>query len=240
MKNIRIFFIGLVCLALGVYVYTSFIHPTAVVNYRLTLAALTPDGPKTGSGVIQVSYSSVCCIPGFGIRSKIRVTGEAVPLDLGQGKILFVTLTNRESGRLGSPGQLDGALDAGSLPIKIYGTNLNWEGGGKLSQQLNSAKARGPVNVPLQSLPTLVTFRDINDPKSVQLVFPENLIAAFGNGYSLTGATLTLVDAPPTTGIENRLIWLNKLQDYQTDPNNPFTNTAPVNRFQFIQRGTHL
>lgn len=54
----------------------------------------------------------------------------------------------------------------------------------------------------------LVTFRDIDDPASVEKVDPANLAATFGEGVSLKRITVELTDGPVTRGIEERLPWL--------------------------------
>ena len=58
--------------------------------------------------------------------------------------------------------------------------------------------------------PLLVLFADINDPKSVQKVDPENLAATFGPGVSLKRITLEITDEPVTERkIEDVLGWWN-------------------------------
>jgi hypothetical protein len=210
MNNSAKFLIGTCLVVFGVYAFLQYWRPTVVINYRLTLEAMTPDGPKSGSGVIQVSYASQFNLNGGGRSGVIEVTGEAVPVDLGRGKILFVTLTSNASGRPGSPGKRDGSLDAEFLPVKIFGFVWRWGEERKLPSQVQAARAAGAVDVPLRSLPTIVTFKDINDPKSVVLVQPDNLAAAFGEGYSLSKATLELTDHPTTEGIGNTLRWLRE------------------------------
>lgn len=200
--------IGLICLVLGVYACSRLVYPTVIINYRLTLEAITPDGPKKGSGVIQVSYGSEFNLNGGSRRGIMRVSGEAVPVDLGQGKILLATLTNNASGRISSPAGLDGALNAEFLPVKIFGLDWNWGEEYKLPRQVDAARNSGPKDVPLLSLPTLITFKHINDPSSVELIHPENIMAIFGEGYTLTKAELELTDDPPTEGIEKVLGWI--------------------------------
>ncbi|MGH9875699.1 MAG: hypothetical protein ACRD9S_24850 [Pyrinomonadaceae bacterium] len=235
MKRVRNFFIGLAVILGGAYACASIVHPTVILRYRLTLEAMTPDGPKTGSGVIQVSYGSQFNLNGGGRKGDMEVTGEAVPLDLGQGKVLFATLTKDGSGRNSTPGRLDGALNAEWLPVVIFGFKWNWGEESRLPAQIKAAKAAGPKDVPFRSLPTLVRFEDVSDPKSVRLVEPERLNAAFGEGFALTKATLEITNDPPTDGIGKVLGWLERIKDYQTDSGNPFTNVLPVSRWQFIQ-----
>lgn len=203
--------IGLAVLVLGISGFYNLTYPTALVNYRLSLEVMTPDGPKTGSGVIQVSYGSTFNLNGGGRSGVIRVTGEAVPVDLGHGKFLFATLTDDMSGRQGSPGKLDGALDAGWLPVKIFGFNWRWGDENKLASQAAQAMESGSRDVPIMSLPTLVTFQDLDDVKSIRLVRAENLAAVLGTGYSLTKATITLTRDPPTERIEKLLTWLKNM-----------------------------
>jgi hypothetical protein len=205
--------IALAALAFGIYGFFQLIHPTVTINYRLTLEVMTPEGPTTGSGVIQVSYGSEFNLNGGGRRGVMRVTGEAVPVDLGHGKFLFATLTNDMSGRQGSPGKLDGALNASSLPVQIFG--FSWSKGeeNSLASQAAQAMESGSRDVPIMSLPTLVTFQDLNDTKSIRLVRAENPAAVLGTGYSLTKATITLTNDPPTEGIEKLLVWLKKMSE---------------------------
>ena len=73
----------------------------------------------------------------------------------------------------------------------------------------------------------LVTFEYLADPTSVRRVDPDDLASTFGEGVSLKRITVQVTDDPVTTGIEKRLVWLNNLSAYRTDPDNPFSNTLP-------------
>jgi hypothetical protein len=230
--------IGLMGIAAVIYGAFMYLNPTVTFNYRLTIESMTPDGPKTGSGVIQVSYTSQCCIPGFGRRLKTRVNGEAVLLDLGQGKILFVTLTSDGSGRNHSRGKVDGAVGLDYLAAEIFNFQFGWDGLSMMPAQIKAAKAAGPKDVPLRSLPTLVTFGDISNPGSAELVQPDRLVEKFGNGYALTKAKIEITDEPQTERIERMLIWLTDVGKHLSDPSSQFTGTYHVGRMQFIQGGT--
>lgn len=200
---------GIVAGLYGIFAFILF--PTTTINYRLAIEAMTPDGPKTGSGVISIAYSSDLNVNGGGRKGSINVTGEAVYLDLGQGKNLFVTLTHDGSGRPSRGQVLDGAYNAVWLPKKIFGFEWDWGNEWYLEWQAWTARVAGPEkDVPLVALPTTVTFRDINDPKSVELVDPRGIAASFGEGYSITKATLALTDHPPTEGVGTLLTWLGK------------------------------
>ena len=65
-----------------------------------------------------------------------------------------------------------------------------------------------PRDVPRKYWPVLVTFTDISDPTSVQLVDPDDLSAVFGEGFALRAVTLEITDAPVTSGVvEGVLGW---------------------------------
>jgi hypothetical protein len=207
--------VAIVALAYGAFVY---LNPTVTFNYRLTIEAMTPDGPKTGSGVIQVSYTSQCCVPGFGTRGQTSLTGEAVYLDLGRGKNLFVTLTEQGFGRSESKSEpLGGETALIWLPIQVFKFNWNWGDERELARQVLRARGSGPQDVPLIALPPTVTFRDLSDPKSVELVDPRTIEVNFGEGYTLTKVTLELTDALPTPGIGKLLQWLPYYYGKQLD-----------------------
>jgi hypothetical protein len=54
----------------------------------------------------------------------------------------------------------------------------------------------------------LVTFRDLADPTSVQAANPADFASMFGPGYALRRITVQVTDEDVTTGIEQRLAWL--------------------------------
>lgn len=206
--------IGIAALALGLSGLASLIiYPTIGIKYRLSIEAMTPQGPVQGSGVIQVSFGSFFSLGGRGGIS--TVTGEAIPVDLGEGKILFVTLTNNASGRPARPRTLTGAQDSIWLPVSVF--NFKWRYGQELelARQVQAARRQGQRSFSLHALPTLVTFSNIHDPLSVVVVRPERLSATFGAGYELTNAMIELTDDPLTEQIMTVLPWLPKLHEQE-------------------------
>ena len=67
---------------------------------------------------------------------------------------------------------------------------------------------RGPHKITPADLPDLVTFADINDPKSVIEVHPNNLHAALGPNISWNEITFESTDESVSKGIELKLPWL--------------------------------
>jgi hypothetical protein len=190
----------------------QWLSPSCTYNYRLTIDVETPDGIKSGSSVIQRKHIGQRFVPGFSGRGLVRITGEAVYVDLGQGKNLFVTLTDDASGRLGDGARYNGALDAGTLPWQALGLKFGILDEWTECRAARNLLGRPAVNVPPMNLPTTVTFRDLSQPKSVELVDPRFLASTFGKGYALTAAKIEITNDPPTTGIERILPWLNQFK----------------------------
>lgn len=197
---------------IGFAVYTYVFSTT--VRYRLTLEAEVDGKPKTGSSVIEVTYSKNNDPISSGEFS-IGVRGEAVALDLGSRGTLFALLKEGTDNRSG--------------PDYIVLRAFNFPGGALPSPVTSGLsqvrRLSGKRELPLTSLPLLVRFRDLNDPKSVERVDPRDIGKSFGAGARLVRATLEIVPAgiwplswygitgePITTGIDERLAWLKRLK----------------------------
>lgn len=188
--------------------------PSATVRYRLTLEASVDGEPKIGSGVIEVTYGKNSQFISTSLFS-IDVRGEAVALDLGSRGVLFALLKEDSDSRSG--------------PEWIVLRAFHFPGGAMPSpvdKGLGDIRAlSGKVELPLTSLPLLVRFRDLDDPKSVERVDPSNIAKSFGQDARLVGATLEIVPSGAlplsllgltgeaiTTGIDERLAWLRRLK----------------------------
>jgi hypothetical protein len=73
-------------------------------------------------------------------------------------------------------------------------------------------RCRRPLPITPADLPDLVTFAEVNNPKSVMLVDPNNLSAMLGPGTSRRSMTLQVTDEALTTGIDEHLPWV---RDYK-------------------------
>ncbi|KRR22285.1 hypothetical protein [Bradyrhizobium retamae] len=183
-------------------------YPSVTLRYRLTLEVEVDGQPKFGSGVIEVTYSKQ---PQIAAQHELAIgcRGEAVVLDLGSRGTLFALLREDTDSRSGPEWIVLRAFNfpGGSLPSPV-------EEGIKQVQHVS-----GKRELPLDSLPMLVRFRDINDPKTVERVHPQNLVERFGPGARLVRATLEIVPPsdPLTTGIEKRLGWLPQYNDRMLD-----------------------
>jgi hypothetical protein len=176
---------------------------TESYRYKLTLAVDTPDGVKRGSSIVEVLFGKVS-IPERGIMSKLR--GQALYLDLGPGaRPLIALLTSQLHPKYGRAQRW--TRDAGpgdNLLLQLYGPALP----DFMENVSRLAHVRGPHRITPDDLPDLVTFADVNDPKTVIEVDPNNLQATLGPGVAWNEITLESTDEPITTGIKAKLPWI--------------------------------
>ena len=176
------------------------------VRYRLMLVAETPEGMKTGSSIVELDWGDQSAMSGFtqGVNWAVSAKGEAVTIDLGSHGLLFALLTadgtRKES--VGEPRFVPVTFFRDYFPTGI-------EKASEGIRQLDAlVRAHPKADIPLDTLPMLVRFGDLADPKSVARVDPNDLAASFGPGVKLVRATIEITDDPVTTGIEKRLAWL--------------------------------
>lgn len=177
---------------------------TESYRYKLTLAVNTPDGVKRGSSVVELLFYDVS-IPARGTMHKL--SGEALYLDLGPGRRpLIALLTSQLHPKYGKDQRWsrDGGPDD-NLLSRLYGVTLS---ASLLEYVSKIARMRGAHEITTDDLPDLVTFADINDPKSVIEVDPKDLQAALGPNVSWNEITLESTDEPITKGIELKLPWI--------------------------------
>lgn len=193
-------------------------RPSEEMRYRLTVEVETPQGLCTGSSVIEVRAvrnPDWVNPEGRGTRSSFR--GEAAAIDLPGGKTLFA-LPEGEDG---------GGSDAMNYPWLAFEGRLKnskdiFEDFRHMRQWKNEVvempkyhiiddyENGKPIHNMAPGYPMLVTFGDINDPKSVAHIDPAALDKHFGAGVRLRRITLEVTDDAVTTGIEKRLVWLGK------------------------------
>ncbi len=162
---------------------------------KLTIEVETPTGVAVGHSVTaaKMFLTAPIAIIGFPGGAGSAVRGEAVVVEVARGKYLFVLL--------------EGVVGIGSYLIDDSGmTKMSTIG--PLLEKANWKRV-----IPPKHYPMLVTFTNINDPKSAKKVDPTDLAATFGAGFKLKSMTLTITDEPVTTGrVEKVLRWLKALK----------------------------
>lgn len=177
----------------GLYCLYKLQYPSHVYRVRLVLNAETPSGLKSGSGVLEVRARRYPAWTTLGNNSgETRLHGEAVFVDLGVGldgkpQHVIALLV------LGPRGE---NVDFHSLPSQVF-EPLWSQKPGSLNYHGSAAEM---VKLPLGTkvelygsrIPVLVTFADLNDPKTARVVDPNNFEATFGRGFRLNSATMEI------------------------------------------------
>jgi hypothetical protein len=200
----------LAALAVGGYVAWILLFPVYTSRFRLTVEVETPQGLKSGSSVIETTIRDVKVgLPEMrGLQYGAR--GEAVFVDLGQGRHVIALLTFGATG--GDQDWLNGLVWAAVAP-------------GKRGDWREQFKLTGSGDLPPDSIPTLVTFADHNDPKTARVVQPPEFESVFGPGVHFKRAWIQTVAAgiwplsllgitgeQVTSGLEKKLPWLARMR----------------------------
>jgi hypothetical protein len=182
-------------------------------RYKMTVYVDTPAGEKAYSSVRAVTQTEESSIQTSGTIVKSSVQGEAVIIDLPDGRTVYALLSN-----LGREGYAANIASVALLPpVRLHERDLLSSGSNK-SQDDNAKDAQAmvkvvgprdlprdlrvnslgsPINPPLPTWPMFVTFDDPTDPKTVREVMPEDI--------GVKRITIELTDEPVTMRIERRL-----------------------------------
>ncbi len=147
-------------------------------HQKLTVVVDTPDGQVSGSSVIEVK-ARFGQLPLSDKEVWYSVVGEATVVEVAPGRYLF-------------------ALLGGSEERYYRAVREQFEHVGRGDWLKRIPKMKRVVRLRPNNYPLLVTFRDIDDPKSVREVDPKNLSATFGPGVRLQSITIEVTDEPIT------------------------------------------
>lgn len=206
-------------------------------RYRLTVEVDTPQGVKIGSSVIQIDEAEQGGLEGSHLQ--VRMTGEAVAVDLQGSKTLFALLD-------GSP--------LSAITQKLQAKPSDWYAVDKALKD-----TEGVFDVPrtvanfrgkqVDAWPMLVTFGDVADPRTVKRVDPDDAAATLGEGIRIRRITVEMTDDDVTTGIEKRLperFWSSwaRAHNDEMEKNggvmkNPYFQSLPgqLNKNSFVKDG---
>ena len=175
------------------------------LRYRLTVEVETPSGLKTGSSVLEYVYPS---------RTGL-VFGQAPIVDLGGGRYVFA-LIDKGAG----PSTIIRYKDL--QPPMPPRDDIPWSE----FEYANEIKPFGVIK--RDDYPMLVTFGDINDPKTVHEFDP-------GTVRRITFQVVD-EDEPLTEGIEERLPWLGKYPETPLEIRPPASPPMNVGEAPLAQR----
>jgi hypothetical protein len=173
LSKVRI--IWAVCIGLAGLAGYFLLFPDYTNRFRLTIEIETPDGVRSGSSVIETRVwesGNWGPVEARGIRTSAK--GDAVFVDLGRGRNVVGLLG---FGPVGADESRIFSLTRAALaPEK----NVRW-------QDEPNLKGRGKL--PDEFVPTLITFSDLNDPKTARVINPAEFEKTFGPGFKFRGAT---------------------------------------------------
>lgn len=156
---------------------------------EITLHVKTPDGPRSASSVQQMK---VKYFPdgmfAAGTERVYELQGEAVVLELGQGRVLFALIGSDE------------------MAERTYWDLWDRDYRGKMLQIVTRQIGKPARVIPRKYYPRLVTFSDLNDPTSVSLVEPDDLAASFGEGYAFEKITIAVTHEQETEGFVKEVL----------------------------------
>lgn len=160
----------------------------STLRYQLTVEVDTPDGLKTGSSVLEDAFN-----PGnsYEFSASRQTYGEAPTVDLGGGRYIFALLSGPTEKR-SMQNMISQMFEYPEYPSPANSI--------KLVDRFAEANDSKPlIVIKPEDYPGLVTFDNVNDPKSVREVDPGRV----------RKMTVQVVDEDEllTQGIEKRFKW---------------------------------
>ena len=169
--------------------------PTYVHRFRLIIEVEADGAPRVGSSVIEVHTTDYKTGSAETVGLRSQVFGDAVFVDLGHGRNVVALLAF-------NPHASREAIDL--LDYKVFlAANRKLE----IS---DLPTLTGRARLPDDLVPTLVTFSDLNDPKSAREVGSAEFENVFGPDVYFKGAWIEMTKDPVTKGIEKKLLWWSK------------------------------
>lgn len=185
---------GFLIFIIAVIGWWKYEFPSATWRYKMTVTVETPEGLKTGSAVREVTYKNGPKILPDVAGSNWKVDGEAVVVDLGHGKYLFAMMDVNGSYQI--------VYDVFPYAAKSVHDHIRYY------KSLTGQKK----TLEKSQYPTLVTFADIKDPKTVTQVDQNNLSATLGAGVTLKDITIEMTDETITRDVNDQLPWLKNIR----------------------------
>ena len=206
---------------------------SAEVRYKVTVEVDDNGTQRAGSSVMSFALGKPTVALVSPYNAKFR--GEAVAVDLGNGRTLFALLVDEQGDGGGIqmlPERLFKDLSSGSERVRNIKDIASNEG--LVRDVPRFWPAISDSREPMVQYPLLVRFRSPDQPESIEAVAPDALDLAFGPGVRLKRITAEITDAPVSDGIKRRLPWLEEVGRVRGTliPNPPrfLKDTTPIQR----------
>ncbi|WP_332684970.1 hypothetical protein [Bosea sp. (in: a-proteobacteria)] len=221
-----------------------FVQPSYEHRFRIAVAIATPDGVKEGSSVWSVTCTEPVPIAGASVMTGgCKTVGEAIFVDLGQGRNLIALMAR---------GQFGGGVDVYDIAARAFdyaGLPRSRDGRPIFSRWWYSyAPAwQGRRELRGNNMLTLASFASLEEPASGRVVqpTPAGFETVLGAGYQLERITLEMVPAgiwpfnitglsgtPVSKGIEQRI---PLLISHRKQLRNVISNMPPRYQAEFSQ-----
>jgi hypothetical protein len=201
--------------------YRSF-YPAYTYRFRLVVEVQVGDQIRAGSSVIEVTVSKQPrVLPDF-LDVIQSARGEAVYVDLGDRRNVVALLASGEFAE--DIGYINGLVPWHIKPKEFV--DVGWSALPRL---------RGSWELTGSNMPTIVTFSDPTDPKSIRVIKPNDFEEVFGPEIHWRGARVEMTDAPVSSGIVNRLPWLKGMASWLGDSTITKAGQFTLNRSYFIR-----
>jgi hypothetical protein len=171
--------------------------PTYIHRFKLIIEAEVDGVLRAGSSVIEVRTTDYKTGSAQTVGLRSQVFGEAVFVDLGKGRNVVALLAFNPHGTRE-------AIDL--LDYKVF-----WAANQKL-EVADLPTLTGRARLPDEFIPTLVTFTDLNNPKSAREVGFTEFENVFGPDVHFKGAWIEMTRDLVTRGIEKRLPWIVQMK----------------------------
>lgn len=177
-------------------------------HYRIDVTINTPQGPRSGQGVVALRAWNLDRT--IGPRSP-EVEGEAIPVEIAQGRHVFM-LVDR--------------------PGKGWSVSAPWVD----NRDAKTLEEGETVTMEVRSVPGFAVFEDYSDPRTIRQVDFDRPEKSIGRGYSVRSITITRTGDPVSRKTEELLPWVNDEphQIMNSDPREPgtFENTVWTSAFK--------
>ena len=203
MRTLGIIAFGLVLLIGGGVVWYKLSYPTYTYRYRMTVEVIVDGVMRSGSSVVEIKIQTQ---PAAGSVPPIYpyVSGEAVVVDLGNGRNLFALLADGSNA--------NGVDYAYYVVPKVF----------DIQDLAKLPKLHGTREIFPSYPPAFVTFKNLDDPSSARVVNPETFESEFGRNVRLNRVWIEMTNEPVTKGlVEKKLPWLKSHTGHFGGPFDP-------------------
>jgi hypothetical protein len=182
-------------------------YPLYTFRYRMTLEVIVDGQVRSGSSVFEVKIKRQ---PTAFTAPPVTTTwsGEAVFVDLGEGRNVVAVLYHHES-----PTFWDYPV---YVVPKLAKLAIN-----KDEDLKKYARLRGPWEMPASELPVFLSFSDVGNNRTVSFVKADEFGKAFGPAVQFKRVVVEMTDSPVTTQISDQLPFLSDLNAYSEEVRGP-------------------